>query len=286
MVRRLATANAIEETIQKGLIAITNTHNQVKELTQEQPSELVADLENQVNTTEAVLRQMLSEWENVKERYHVGERIIKAQEEAWQRVAREIHDGPAQSLANIVLRAEICERLMMAGRPEIGQELAQLKLLVKESLREVRKIIFDLRPMTLDDLGLLPTLHRYLTNLREQNGTPVKLVAQGQERRLSSALEAGIFRVIQEAVNNARKHAQASQIQVQVVFGENELIVTVSDDGVGFDKEKVKKGWLNRQSFGLMSMRERVELLDGEFDVVSRVGKGTVVHARVPYLPA
>lgn len=284
--RRLATANAIEETIQKGLIAITNTHNQVKELTQEQPSELVADLENQVNTTEAVLRQMLSEWENVKERYHVGERIIKAQEEAWQRVAREIHDGPAQSLANIVLRAEICERLMMAGRPEIGQELAQLKLLVKESLREVRKIIFDLRPMTLDDLGLLPTLHRYLTNLREQNGTPVKLVAQGQERRLSSALEAGIFRVIQEAVNNARKHAQASQIQVQVVFGENELIVTVSDDGVGFDKEKVKKGWLNRQSFGLMSMRERVELLDGEFDVVSRVGKGTVVHARVPYLPA
>lgn len=286
MVRRLATANAIEETIQKGLIAITNTHNQVKELTQEQPSELVADLENQVNTTEAVLRQMLSEWENVKERYHVGERIIKAQEEAWQRVAREIHDGPAQSLANIVLRAEICERLMMAGRPEIGQELAQLKLLVKESLREVRKIIFDLRPMTLDDLGLLPTLHRYLANLREQNGTPVKLVAQGQERRLSSALEAGIFRVIQEAVNNARKHAQASQIQVQVVFGENELIVTVSDDGVGFDKEKVKKGWLNRQSFGLMSMRERVELLDGEFDVVTRVGKGTVVHARVPYLPA
>ena len=117
MVRRLATANAIEETIQKGLIAITNAHNQVKELTQEQPSELVADLENQVNTTEAVLRQMLSEWENVKERYHVGERIIKAQEEAWQRVAREIHDGPAQSLANIVLRAEICERLMMAGRP-------------------------------------------------------------------------------------------------------------------------------------------------------------------------
>lgn len=286
MVRRLATANAIEETIQKGLIAITNTHNQVKELTQEQPSELVADLENQVNTTEAVLRQMLSEWENVKERYHVGERIIKAQEEAWQRVAREIHDGPAQSLANIVLRAEICERLMMAGRPEIGQELAQLKLLVKESLREVRKIIFDLRPMTLDDLGLLPTLHRYLANLREQNGTPVKLVAQGQERRLSSTLEAGIFRVIQEAVNNARKHAQASQIQVQVVFGETELIVTVSDDGVGFDKEKVKKGWLNRQSFGLMSMRERVELLDGEFDVVSRVGKGTVVHARVPYLPA
>ncbi len=217
-----------------------------------------------------------------KDRYLMGERIIQAQEEAWRRVAREIHDGPAQSLANIVLRAEICERLIASGRPEIGQELNQLKLLVKEALREVRKIIFDLRPMALDDLGLVPTLHRYLENLQAQNGPPATLLVDGEERRLSPSIEAALFRVIQEAVNNARKHAQASRINVQVSFRQEEIAVSIVDDGIGFDLAEVEKGWHNRQSFGLMSMRERIELLGGQFAVRSKNGVGTSVTAHVP----
>ena len=130
------------------------------------------------------LERIADHWEGIKARYQIGERIIRAQEEERRRVAREIHDGPAQAMANVVLRAEICERLLAAGREEVTLELGQLKVLVKESLRELRRIIFNLRPMALDDLGLVPTLNRYLENLREHEGAPVFLTVRGAETRL------------------------------------------------------------------------------------------------------
>jgi len=230
------------------------------------------------------LKRMADQWEGIKARYQIGERVIRAQEEERRRVAREIHDGPAQSMANVVLRVELCERLHAAGRPEVTQELAQLKALVKECLRELRGIIFNLRPMALDDLGLVPTLKRYLENLREQEGCPVTLKVTGKETRLGSMLEVAIFRLVQEAVNNARKHAQASTIQVEIDFADDRSVsIRVEDDGVGFDIERLKAEWFDRESFGLMSMKERIELLGGEFDVTSALGQGTRLVARVPY---
>lgn len=230
------------------------------------------------------LEQMADHWEGIKARYKIGERVIKAQEEERRRVAREIHDGPAQAMANVVLRAEICERLHAAGRDEVTQELGQLKVLVKESLRELRRIIFNLRPMALDDLGLVPTLNRYLENIREQDGTPVKLSVLGTEARLESTLEVAVFRMVQEAVNNARKHAQATAIQVTIKFAsDRNIIIAIEDNGIGFDMESHKVDWVDRESFGLMSMKERIELLDGEFGVDSVPGKGTRIVAKIPY---
>ena len=230
------------------------------------------------------VERIANQWEGIKARYQIGERVIRAQEEERRRVAREIHDGPAQAMANVVLRAEICERLYLAGREEVTQELAQLKVLVKESLRELRRIIFNLRPMALDDLGLVPTLNRYLENLREQEGTPVRLAVAGREVRLPSAVEVAVFRMVQEAVNNARKHAQASRIQVGIQFVEGEaVVIVVEDDGIGFDMEALKQEWVNRESFGLMSMKERIELLGGEFEVTSAPGRGTRIVARLPF---
>lgn len=229
--------------------------------------------------------RLTGELEGLRARFQIGEHVIRAQEEERRRVAREIHDGPAQAMANVVLRAEICERLLAAGRAEVTQELAQLKQLVKESLREVRKIIFNLRPMALDDLGLVPTLHRYLENLREQEAIPVELKVSGREQRLHSAIEVAVFRLIQEAVNNARRHAQATAIDVRLTFGPTHLIVNVEDNGVGFDPEEVYRSWANRESFGIMSMRERIELLDGEFKLKSEVGRGTLIVARIKMQP-
>lgn len=228
--------------------------------------------------------RVIGHWEGVKERYYVGERIIRAQEEAWRRVAREIHDGPAQALANIVLRAEICEKLMAAGRPEITQEMEQLKLLVKESLREVRRIIFNLRPMTLDDLGLAPTLTKFLDNLQEQGGPSINFVVSGQERQLPSTIEVALFRIIQEAVQNAKKHAQANRIDVHLDYGPEVITATVKDDGIGFNVDEVQREGYKRQSFGLMNMRERVELLDGEFSINSKEGSGTEIKVMIPAL--
>ena len=232
------------------------------------------------------MSRLSDELEGLRARFQIGEHVIRAQEEERRRVAREIHDGPAQAMANVVLRAEICERLLAAGREEVTQELAQLKQLVKESLREVRKIIFNLRPMALDDLGLVPTLHRYLENLREQDAIPVELKVSGHEQRLHTAIEVAVFRLIQEAVNNARRHAEATAIDVRLTFGPTHLVVNVEDNGVGFDPEEVYRSWANRESFGIMSMRERIELLDGEFKLKSEVGRGTLIVARVKMQPA
>lgn len=242
-------------------------------------------LVSQVNMALRVLtgdvNRLNNELEGLRARFQIGEHVIRAQEEERRRVAREIHDGPAQAMANVVLRAEICERLLAAGRKEVVQELAQLKMLVKESLREVRKIIFNLRPMALDDLGLVPTLNRYFENLREQDDLPVTLRVTGKDRRLHTAIEVAIFRTIQEAVNNARRHAQASRIDVHLEFGPDYVQLVVEDDGIGFDLEEVRREWADRKSFGIMSMKERIELLDGEFTLKSEIGKGTQVRARV-----
>lgn len=213
-----------------------------------------------------------------------GERLIRAREEERYRLAREIHDGPAQALANIILRAEVCERLLAAGRAEAAQELSQLKLLVKESLREVRKIIYDLRPLTLDELGLIPTLEGYFDYMRDHYGTPVALhVNACEEERLHPALEVTIFRTVQEAVNNAWKHAQASRIDVFIEFAPDTIGVRVVDDGVGFDVESVVAELAARRSFGLQGMKERIELLHGEFSIESS-GEGTAVRFTVPRL--
>lgn len=228
------------------------------------------------------LERIADHWKGITVRSQIGEWIIRAQEEERWRVAREIHDGPAQTMANLVLRAEICEKLLEVGRNDVRDELARLKELVKESLRELRRIIFNLRPMALDDLGLVPTLNRYLENLREQEAVPLHLTVKGVESRMSSSKEVALFRMVQEAVNNARKHARASRIDVTIGFAGDRVHVTVEDNGVGFDLNALQAEWLDRQHFGLMSMKERIELLGGEFAVSSVPGKGTRIVARVP----
>lgn len=237
--------------------------------------ELVGSIHQAMDLLEAALP---------KKRYRVGERIIQAQEDERVHLAREMHDGPAQSMANVVMRVEICEKLLAANRPEIVQELSQLKMLVKESLREVRKIILDLRPMSLGDVGLVPSLQRYFDNLKEQEGETIHFKVNGEPRRLVSALEVAVFRMIQEAVNNARKHAQASQVEVELEYGSAWIQAIVRDDGIGFDVQLVEQARLHNQSFGLVGMRERVELLDGQFTVASQLGAGTTVTARLPIL--
>ncbi|MGI6557808.1 MAG: sensor histidine kinase [Limnochordia bacterium] len=219
--------------------------------------------------------KMLADW---KQKSEMANRIIKAQEEERKRVAREIHDGPAQSLANLVLRMEICERLLDQDVDEAVKELGELKKTAKGSLTELRRIIFDLRPMALDDLGLVPALRRYLEDLRDRLGLPVELVILGEEVRLDLNQEVTLFRLAQEAVNNARKHAQAKAIRVRLEFAPFAVTLVVEDDGRGFTPSET--GGLD--GFGLLGMRERAELVDGDLEVTSAPGQGTRVRVRVP----
>ena len=242
--------------------------------------ELVSQVSVAVEYLRGNLQELSGQIDSYQQRHLLGVKVIKAQEEERRRVARDIHDGPAQTLANVVLRAEICEKLLDSDLNEVKQELQQLKDVVRRSLKDIRKVIYDLRPMTLDDLGLIPTLRRYINDMKEQPGVFIDFSVVGSECRLPSHVEVGIFRIVQEALNNINKHAHATAIWVRIEFDADALLVLVRDDGAGFLPEEA----MNRQGdhFGLLSMRERVELLQGAWHLESAPGKGTKILLKVP----
>ncbi|AGE23717.1 two-component sensor histidine kinase [Geobacillus sp. GHH01] len=217
--------------------------------------------------------------EGAKQKQEFGLKIIEAQEEERRRLSREIHDGPAQLLAHVLLRSDLVEKVIKERGTEAAiAEIRDFRKMVRSALSEVRRIIYDLRPMALDDLGLVPTLKKYLQTTEEYNkGVHISFVHIGEEIRLPSRMEAAVFRLVQESVQNALKHAEARHIDVKMEVTCHHLLVSVKDDGKGFDPS-VKK----ENAFGLIGMRERVELLGGTLDIRSKIGSGTTVFIRVP----
>lgn len=211
----------------------------------------------------------------------MGISIIKAQEEERHRLARDIHDGPAQLLANIVMRAEFCIKMMEVDQTRVREELYALQDMVRQSLQDVRKIIFDLRPMVLDDLGLVPAVKRYIEDFQAQYSLAVELVVIGSPRRFFMAVEVALFRVIQESLSNIRKHARARQVMIKLEILNNKINVVVKDDGMGFNLNDVMNG-ANKEGFGLLGMRERIQILKGEINIQSAPGQGTAVNVSVP----
>lgn len=227
------------------------------------------------------MENLFSKLKEIRQIQQLGISIIKAQEEERKRVAREIHDGPAQLLANIVMRAEYILKLMEVEPHNVKGELIRLQELVRQSLQDVRKIIFDLRPMVLDDLGLVPALHRYIDDYKKQFKINIEFVFFGKQERLSPTVEVALFRVIQEALNNVKKHARANQVMVKMEQLSNKIAVLIRDDGGGFNIDSIAKS-KNRECYGLINMRERTQIMHGEFKITSSPGKGTVITIVIP----
>jgi two-component system, NarL family, sensor histidine kinase DegS len=225
------------------------------------------------------LRQVGEALEDAKQRQDFGLKIIEAQEDERKRLSREIHDGPAQMMANVLMRSDLIDRVFRErGAAEALNEIRDLKRMVRSALYEVRRIIYDLRPMALDDLGLIPTLKKYLSTIEEYNkGTSIPFTNLGLEKRLPPKYEVALFRLVQESVQNALKHAQPKEIQVKAEIKSDKVTVIIKDNGKGFNTEENKKG-----SFGIMGMKERVDLLDGDLSIDSKLGVGTVVFIKVP----
>nr|WP_309098547.1 sensor histidine kinase [Fredinandcohnia onubensis] len=216
--------------------------------------------------------------EDAKQKQAFGLKIIEAQEEERRKLSREIHDGPAQMLANVMLRSQIIDKVYRESPDQGVKEIHDLRKMVRSALYEVRRIIYDLRPMALDDLGLVPTLKKYLSTIEEYNGdTSISFTFIGSEQRIPSKFEVALFRMVQEAVQNALKHAEAREIVVKLEISRHHVTVVVKDNGKGFDIREKKK-----DSFGLIGMRERVDLLDGNLTIDSSVGAGTIVMLQVP----
>ncbi|CAA7601850.1 Two component system, signal transduction histidine kinase [Acididesulfobacillus acetoxydans] len=244
-----------------------------------QTIERAENLMAQVNMAISLLQGGISELSiplTAEQKQEIGVRIIKAQEEERRRVAREIHDGPAQTLANIVLRLEITDKLLDIDADRARAEIKDLKRLVRSNLQDIRRIIFDLRPLDLEDLGLVAAMEKYLENFEAKCDVHVELRIEGEAVRLPSALELALFRLIEECLNNVAKHSRSVRARLEIRFGPEWINIRIIDYGQGFDVTEIfdKPG----EHFGLIGIKERVDLFSGRFSLRSSPGKGTTVE--------
>ena len=206
------------------------------------------------------------------------EAIIQAQEAERQRLSRQMHDGPAQALSNFILQTEIAMRLFDMNQDQAREELGNLKQSATATFQKVRDFIFELRPMMLDDLGLVPTLKRYVEAFKEQNNIDVGLTVSGVERRLESYIEVMIFRAIQELMGNAVRLSQANKIVVDIDVSETSVKVSVDDNGKGFEVDTVLEGG----GTGIKVIKERAEMLGGHININSVIGQGSKISFQIP----
>ena len=208
------------------------------------------------------------------------EQLIQAQEDERRKLSRQIHDGPAQSLSNFILQAEIALRLFDSDQEKAREELSSLKAAAATTFSAVRDYIFDLRPMMLDDLGLVPTIRRYTEAFKDKTGLNLTLMVTSPERRLESHLEVLLFRAVQELLGNVREYAQATQVKVTIDMDESQVRATVEDNGRGFNPEglQAKDG----EGRGLLALRDRVMQAGGSIEFDSDGARGSRIVVLVP----
>jgi signal transduction histidine kinase len=202
-------------------------------------------------------------------------RVVHAQEEERRRLARELHDETGQALASILLGLKALEEAN--DLTELGERVATLRSRVVETLQEVRRLAVELRPAALDDFGLEPALERLASGFAEETGLKVELESRLHDDRLPQEVETVLYRIVQEALTNIVKHADAGRVSIVVTQRAGSVGAIVEDDGRGFDPERESNGGI-----GLIGMRERVALLDGSLAIESAQGKGTTLVVEVP----
>ncbi|HJP87641.1 MAG TPA: sensor histidine kinase [Candidatus Limnocylindrales bacterium] len=207
-------------------------------------------------------------------------RIVEAQEQERTRLAREVHDGPAQALSNAIFQVEVVQRLLDRDEQMARAELQQLRDVLTRELRGVRAYLSQLRPPLLADLGLSGAIKEAGNQTEQALNIPVQVELEDGVDSLPETVEVVALRVIQEALQNARKHAQASSIRVRMSKDGNSWAVEVRDDGKGFDSDDPPVS--GRRHFGLQFMRERAELIGARFEVRSSPNLGTAVRMTIP----
>lgn len=205
-------------------------------------------------------------------------RVVEAQETERLRLSRLMHDGPAQVLSNFILQVEIAGRLFEIDPVRAKEELNTLKSSANSAFQRIRNFIFDLRPMMLDDLGLIPTIRRYLDAFKEQGQQEITFTFTGTERRMPNHIEVVLFRALQQLVGLARDPGEASKIKVALDIDETTAKAVVEHDGKLLDE----KAGGQEDPYGLASLRERVEMLGGIFEFTTQAGKGTYILLQLP----
>jgi signal transduction histidine kinase len=192
--------------------------------------------------------------------------------EERNRLAREIHDGLGASLSSLIIQSEYLEQL--AKEDELKSEIRELKQAAEESIEELRRSLQMMR----EDFDLVQSLEDYCATSRERHKLDVRFTREGTERPLGSDAQLTLFRILQESLTNAAKHAHASHVDVRLVFDADSVMLTITDDGCGFDTRALPPG-----HYGLLNMRERADKLYGRVNVDSTPGRGTHIALSIPY---
>lgn len=212
------------------------------------------------------------------------DRIIEAEASARAKLARDLHDGPTQSIAALAMRLDFIRLLLDRDPVQAKQELEQAREAVMRVGKDLRGLLFTLRPLTLESQGLSAALKQYGERLRDNDNVPVQVQPGNFGNELDPNVAGTVFAVIEEAVNNARKHARGAPIQVAVQQQNGALIATVRDEGPGFDLTAVTSNYSERGSLGMVNMQDRARLVEGTLNVESAPGRGTRITLRVPYV--
>ena len=211
----------------------------------------------------------------------VAQRVLESIEAERERLYRDVHDGPAQALANAIFEIEYLERVAERSTDQrpVRTELRAMKEKLRESLESVRAMIFDLRPPTLAELGLAVALRAYAADFEARYGVQVSCELASSDTGLLPQQELAIYRVMQEALQNVHKHANATSVRLEWLREPGRWVMRCHDDGVGFDLVKAAR---RKRSVGLLSMRERAELIGGSLQVQSAPEQGTTVTLLLP----
>ncbi len=211
------------------------------------------------------------------------ERIVEVEEDARKKLARDLHDGPTQTVAAIAMRINYIRRLVERQPQQALEELWKIEELARRTTKEIRHMLFTLRPLALESKGLLAALEQLAEKMRDTYDTTVLVEGSPEVERLLDANAQGVlFYIAEEAVNNARKHAQSNHIWVRLLAENGAVAVEIEDDGVGFDLQAMGTGYEQRGSLGMVNMRERAELIQGTLHIDSAPGKGTRIRVLVP----
>lgn len=225
------------------------------------------------------MNSMLDGLENYRERVRLLSRqVLVAQEEERQRIARELHDETAQSLTSLLIGLRMLEKSTTPR--ELAARIAELRTQTGRTLEEVRKMAVDLRPSALDDLGLVAALQWYTDDFARRTQIDVDFRATGLDTRLPDDVEVVVYRIIQEALTNVVKHANATHVEVSVAREIGSVSASVIDDGRGFNLESIRRS--DERGLGLFGMQERVGLVGGTLRIITQPGQGTRVAISIP----
>lgn len=209
--------------------------------------------------------------------------LLETQENERQRISRELHDSTVQNLTSLVHKSELCGKLVDMDPIRCKLELNTMSKTLREIINDTRQMIYDLRPMSFDDIGLDVTIERALEKLENSELKKIDFFVLGEPYSIKPVIGITLLRIIQEACSNAIKHAHASLIKVVLEYGKNKVSVRIEDDGDGFDSSHIDTFSQNDNSgFGLSMMKERAYLLSGNINIVSKIKCGTQISVEVP----